>query len=86
MTLWATLTEALHHIRNVHHNLESQCPTAKTGLFGGAGFVNLDASLFWLVCLMLALNVREDHFSEDEDEDGESTGKYSEAATTEFLT
>ncbi|XP_020113847.1 uncharacterized protein LOC109728002 [Ananas comosus] len=84
MTLWATLTEALHHIRNVHHNLESQCPTAKTGLFGGAGFVNLDASLFWLVCLMLTLNVREDHFSEDEE--GESTGKYSEAATTEFLT
>ena len=51
---------------NVHHNLETQCPTAKTGLLGGGAFVSLDSALFWLVALMLASNAREDYFDEVE--------------------
>lgn len=47
--------------RNVHRNLETDCPTAKTGLLGGGAFLSLDSCLFWLVALMLADNVREDH-------------------------
>lgn len=53
-------------IRNVHHNLTTECPTAKTGLLGGGAFVSLDSALFWLVALMLADNAREDHFDEVE--------------------
>lgn len=68
------IQEALHRIHNVHQNLEYACPTAKTGFFGGAAFLNLDASLFWLVNLMLTMNVREDYFGETED----SKGEYSE--------
>ncbi|KAF3333626.1 hypothetical protein FCM35_KLT01317 [Carex littledalei] len=67
---WATVTEGLHLSRNVHHNLDTTCPTAKTGLFGGAGFIALDATLFWLVCQMLTLNARADYFDEDEDAKG----------------
>jgi hypothetical protein len=37
-------------------------PDGETRLLGAAAFLNLDASLFWLVCLMLAGNVREDYF------------------------
>ncbi|KAI5019090.1 hypothetical protein ZWY2020_043978 [Hordeum vulgare] len=61
-TTWATATEAMHHVRNVHRDLGYACPTAETGLLGAAAFLNLDASLFWLVCLMLVGNVREDYF------------------------
>ncbi|XP_047338093.1 uncharacterized protein LOC124941786 [Impatiens glandulifera] len=64
--LWPTITEQLHHIRNVHKNLETTCPTAKTGLIGGGAFLSLDASLFWLVSLMLASNAREDYLDEVE--------------------
>ncbi|XVF23371.1 hypothetical protein REPUB_Repub13aG0032600 [Reevesia pubescens] len=66
LLLWPTITEQLHLTRNVHHNLTSQCPTAKTGLLGGGAFVSLDSTLFWLVALMLADNAREDHFDEVE--------------------
>jgi hypothetical protein len=69
-TVWATAAEAMHHVRNVHRDLGYACPTAKTGLLGGAAFLNLDASLFWLACLMLAGNVREDYF-DDQDQGGE---------------
>lgn len=65
MTLWATITEGLHHIHNVHHTVGYECPTAKTGLFGGAAFVSLCSMLFWLICQMLAHNSREDHLNED---------------------
>ncbi|KAI8547760.1 hypothetical protein RHMOL_Rhmol07G0220400 [Rhododendron molle] len=64
LLLWPTITEQLHIIRNIHHNLDTECPTAKTGLLGGGAFVSLDASLFWLVSLMLADNAREDYFDE----------------------
>ncbi|KAF8389515.1 hypothetical protein HHK36_026210 [Tetracentron sinense] len=70
MLLWATITEHLHLTRNVHHNLSTGCPTAKTGLFGGAAFLALDAALFWLICQMLTLNARADYL-EEEDPKGE---------------
>ncbi|KAK6915245.1 DESIGUAL/Modifying wall lignin-1/2 [Dillenia turbinata] len=71
LLLWPTIQEQLHLIHNVHHNLETDCPTAKTGLLGGGAFVSLDASLFWLVSLMLADNAREDYLDEKEGEKGE---------------
>ncbi|XP_047044353.1 uncharacterized protein LOC124648681 [Lolium rigidum] len=73
MTVWATATEAVHHVRNVHRDLSYACPTAKTGMFGGAAFVNLDASFFWLVCFMLVGNVRDDYF-DDQEQRGEARG------------
>ena len=66
LLLWPTITEHLHLIQNVHHNLTTECLTAKTGLLGGGAFVSLDSALFWLVALMLADNAREDHFDEGE--------------------
>ncbi|KAM7490698.1 hypothetical protein LguiA_033619 [Lonicera macranthoides] len=73
LLLWPTITEQLHLTHNVHHNLETSCPTAKTGLLGGGAFVSLDSTLFWLVALMLADNAREDYFSEQGlDNKGES--------------
>ncbi|KZV19797.1 hypothetical protein F511_18796 [Dorcoceras hygrometricum] len=62
--LWPTITEQLHHSRNIHSNLDYECPTAKTGLLGGGAFVSLNASLFWLISLMLTTNVREDYFDD----------------------
>ncbi|KAI0501960.1 hypothetical protein KFK09_016905 [Dendrobium nobile] len=73
-TLFNTINEGLIHARNVHEDLEYRCPTAKTGLFGGASFLNLDASLFWLVCQMLVRNAREDYF--DYEEEGEVKDDY----------
>jgi len=64
LLLWPTITEQMHLTRNVHHNMKTSCPTAKTGLLGGGAFVSLDSALFWLVSLMLADNAREDYFSE----------------------
>lgn len=66
LLLWPTITEQLHLSRNVHHNIETTCPTAKTGLFGGGAFLSLDSALLWLVTLMLADNAREDYFDEIE--------------------
>jgi hypothetical protein len=66
MLLWATVTESLHRSNNTHQDMHYNCPTAKTGLFGGAAFLALDASLFWLVCQMLALNARADYMDEDD--------------------
>ncbi|CAN1190688.1 hypothetical protein LINPERPRIM_LOCUS39988 [Linum perenne] len=64
LLLWPTITEQMHLSGNVHHNLKTECPTAKTGLLGGGAFVSLDSALFWLVALMLASNAREDYFDE----------------------
>ncbi|XP_018845696.1 uncharacterized protein LOC109009603 [Juglans regia] len=66
--LWPTIAEQLILSRNVHHNLETDCPTAKTGLLGGGAFVSLDSSLFWLVALMLAINAREDYLDDTQQE------------------
>ncbi|XP_022933005.1 uncharacterized protein LOC111439666 [Cucurbita moschata] len=71
LLVWHTVTEQIHLTRNVYHNLETACPTAKTGLLGGGAFLSLDSSLFWLVALMLAGNAREDYFDEIE-ENGDS--------------
>ncbi|KAL6549723.1 hypothetical protein OROMI_020211 [Orobanche minor] len=66
--LWPTIQEQLHHVRNIHHNLETDCPTAKTGILGGGAFLSLDSCLFWLVALMLADNVRADYLGESDEE------------------
>ncbi|KAK9279937.1 hypothetical protein L1049_013621 [Liquidambar formosana] len=83
MLLWPTITEQLHLSRNIHHNLNSDCPTAKTGLLGGGAFLSLDASLFWLVSLMLAENVREDYFDQIEEN---VKGEYDEVLTSDYNT
>lgn len=83
MMVWVTITEGLHRAYNTHHNMDAECATAKTGLFGGAAFMALNAALFWLICQMLALNVREDYLCEDEDE---LKGQYGNVLTTEYDT
>lgn len=82
MMMWATITEGLHRSRNVHRDMDTQCATAKTGLFGGAAFLALDASLFWLVCQMLTLNARADYLCEDEDDDPK--GQYGQVLATDY--
>ncbi|KAH0469179.1 hypothetical protein IEQ34_002411 [Dendrobium chrysotoxum] len=79
MLMWATITEGLHRSLNKHNDMNYSCPTAKTGLFGGAGFLALDASLFWLVSQMLTLNARADYLEEDDPK-----GSYGEVLTTEY--
>ncbi|KAF8389514.1 hypothetical protein HHK36_026209 [Tetracentron sinense] len=79
MLLWATITEHLHLTRNVHHNLSTGCPTAKTGLFGGAAFLALDAALFWLICQMLTLNARADYLEEEDPK-----GEYGQVLAAEY--
>ncbi|CAB4266617.1 unnamed protein product [Prunus armeniaca] len=81
LLLWPTITEQLHRSRNVHRNLETACPTAKTGLLGGGAFVSLDASLLWLVALMLADNAREDYFEETEKD---VKGEYGQVSAVDY--
>ncbi|CAM8892307.1 unnamed protein product [Rhodiola kirilowii] len=81
MLLWPTITEHLHSTKNVHHSLETSCPTAKTGLLGGGAFLSLDASLLWLVALMLADNAREDYFEETEKD---NKGDYGQVHTADY--
>lgn len=78
MILWATITEALIITYNIHQ--DSSCSTTKTGVFGGGAFLALDASLFWLICLMLTVNARADYFDEEED----IHGRYGQILTTEY--
>ncbi|KAG6501034.1 uncharacterized protein LOC121995187 [Zingiber officinale] len=79
--IWTVVTEGLHRSRNVHYDLTTQCPTAKTGMFGGAAFLALDAAILWLVCLTLTLNVRADHFEDEEVKKGE----YGQVYATELV-
>lgn len=81
LLLWPTITEQLHRSRNAHRNLETACPTAKTGLLGGGAFVSLDASLLWLVALMLADNAREDYFEETEKD---VKGEYGQVSAIDY--
>jgi hypothetical protein len=83
LLLWPTITEQLHLKNNVHRNLKTECPTAKTGLLGGGAFVSLDSALFWLVALMLADNAREDYFEEVEKD---TKGEYGQISTAEYET
>ncbi|KAI3963667.1 hypothetical protein MKW98_021907 [Papaver atlanticum] len=79
LMLWATIVESLHHMNNVHHSTDYACPTAKTGLFGGAAFLCLNAMLFWLICQMLTHNAREDYLEVD------NKGDYGQVlATTDY--
>ncbi|KAL0008756.1 hypothetical protein SO802_010258 [Lithocarpus litseifolius] len=64
--LWLTIIEQLHLSCNIRGNPD--CYTAKKSLIGGAASVSLDASLFWLVSIMLALNAKEDYFDDDTEE------------------
>lgn len=66
MFMWVMITEGMHRTQNRHYDMSYECPTAKTGLFGGAAFLALDAALFWLVCQMLTLNARADYLEEDD--------------------
>ncbi|XP_020585463.1 uncharacterized protein LOC110028084 [Phalaenopsis equestris] len=79
MLLWATITEGLHRALNKHDDMDYTCPTAKTGLFGGAAFLALDASLFWLVSQMLTMNARSDYLEEDDPK-----GSYGEVLTADY--
>lgn len=79
MMMWTTITEGLHRVHNVHHDLTTQCPTTKTGLFGGAAFVSLDAALLWLVCQMLTLNARADYLDESDPK-----GQYGQVYATDY--
>jgi len=81
LMMWATITEGLHRTYNTHHNLDTDCPTAKTGLFGGAAFLALDTSLFWLICQMLTLNARADY---ELDDDEDLKGKYGQVMATDY--
>ncbi|EPS65051.1 hypothetical protein M569_09730, partial [Genlisea aurea] len=64
--LWQSIEEQLHRTMNVHKDLNYDCPTAKTGLFGGGAFVSLNSALFWLMALLIVTNVREDYFETTE--------------------
>ncbi|KAK4786235.1 hypothetical protein SAY86_002924 [Trapa natans] len=66
LLLWPTIVEQLHIYNNVHPLESTSCPTAKTGLLGGAAFLSLDSMLMWHVTLMLASNTRDDYFDEVE--------------------
>ncbi|GAB2234299.1 hypothetical protein Drorol1_Dr00003546 [Drosera rotundifolia] len=81
LLLWPTIQEQVHLSKKVHHNLEYDCPTAKTGLIGGGAFVSLDACLIWLICLMLASNAREDYFDEVEES---LKGEFSEVINIDY--
>ncbi|KDP37323.1 hypothetical protein JCGZ_06777 [Jatropha curcas] len=81
LLLWPTITEQRHLNRKVHHNLQTDCPTAKTGLLGGGAFVSFDSALFWLVSLLLADNAREDYFDEVEKD---SRGEYGQALADDY--
>jgi hypothetical protein len=78
LLLWAIIDEFRHRNHNVHGGQLQDCPTAKSGLFGGAGFLALDATLFFLISLMLTTNARSDYFDESEDD---SKGSYGEVTT-----
>lgn len=81
LLLWPTIVEQRHLTKNVHHNLQTSCPTAKTGLLGGGAFLSLDSALLWLVSLMLADNAREDYF---EEVGFESKGEHGNVLATDY--
>ncbi|KAK4706269.1 hypothetical protein R3W88_034175 [Solanum pinnatisectum] len=64
LLLWPIISEQLHITRNIHHKLQTECPTANTGLLRGGAFLSLDSALFWLVCLMLSNNAQDDYFED----------------------
>ncbi|KAG0567592.1 hypothetical protein KC19_7G146300 [Ceratodon purpureus] len=81
LLLWATILESVHRNHNHHGTLAGSCPTAKAGLFGGAAFMALDSTLFWLICLMLTVNARADHFGYGEED---VRGNYEDVPSAEY--
>jgi hypothetical protein len=81
LLLWATVLESVHVHHNYHANLAGSCPTAKAGLFGGAAFMALDSTLLWLICLMLAINARADHFGYKEED---VKGNYEDVTSADY--
>jgi hypothetical protein len=78
LLMWATILEFHHREMNVHSGQIAECPSAKAGLFGGAGFLALDATLFFLIALMLTANARSDYLDEEEED---NKGSYGEVTT-----
>lgn len=78
LLLWALILEFHHRHENVHSGQLVECPSAKSGLFGGAGFLALDATLFFLISLMLTTNARSDYLDVDEED---NKGSYGEVTT-----
>ncbi|KAH7290855.1 hypothetical protein KP509_30G066600 [Ceratopteris richardii] len=72
LILWSIITENSHRQHRIH--LASDCPTAKTGLMGGAAFLALDTMLFWLICQMLTMNARADFLDFDEEDEKNTHG------------
>ncbi|KAJ7552028.1 hypothetical protein O6H91_06G039300 [Diphasiastrum complanatum] len=85
LLLWAVIRQSMTRKHNIHPLSLDSCPSAKAGLFGGAAFLALDTTLFWLICMMLVSNARADHFQEGEDENG-YYGKVVEDTTTTTTT
>lgn len=77
LLIWALVQEFHHRNYNVHQG-QTECPTAKSGLFGGAGFLALDATLFFLITLMLTTNARSDYLDDFEED---NKGSYGEVTT-----
>ncbi|KAL3677215.1 hypothetical protein R1sor_027163 [Riccia sorocarpa] len=77
LLLWALLVESDHRSNTTHLGQIHACPTAKAGLFGGAGFLALDATLFFLITLMLTVNSRADYLEVETDDQG----SYSQVTT-----
>jgi Protein of unknown function (DUF1218) len=65
LTLWPTVSQHLILKHNIHHDLGTQCSTAKTGLIGGAGIMSLNAGLFWVVVFMVSKNRKQDLLEEE---------------------
>lgn len=76
--LWALFLEFRQRHDNVHIGHIDQCPTVKSGLYSGAAFLALDATLFFLISLMLTANARSDLLDRDEVDD---RGFYGEVTT-----
>ncbi|KAJ7568342.1 hypothetical protein O6H91_01G080500 [Diphasiastrum complanatum] len=83
LLMWATITESNHRKYNTHYQPLDACPTVKTGLLGGAGFLALDTTLFWLICMMLVVNARVEHYEVAELASENEKGSYAQV-TNEY--
>lgn len=60
-----TISQALHRARNVHHSLETTCPTAKKSHFDQSGWLVLTDVIFWWSCAGTILKGRADDLQGD---------------------
>ncbi|KAJ3688175.1 hypothetical protein LUZ61_017339 [Rhynchospora tenuis] len=80
LTLWPMVSEnhLLNH--NIYHTTDAACPTAKTGMIGGAGMISFCASSMWFIVFMLSQNRKTDIYDEEyESHDDESIGSFHNA-------